>query len=123
MNAIIATAPTMTSARSRATRSAARSDEARRDALVDDVALLEEQLPGRDRRADDGDDEQHHLAELCAGAEAAARPGRAQSGRAGGWAITKIGMSNRLPATERECEPFEPAEISGAGRPHDHDRR
>ncbi len=38
--------------------------EARSDALVDDVALLEEQLPRRDRRADDGDDEQHDVAEL-----------------------------------------------------------
>ena len=34
-------------------------DPARRDPLVDDVGLLEEQLPGRDRRADDGDDQQH----------------------------------------------------------------
>src|SRR5713101_6097292 len=36
-------------------------DETRRDSLVDDVALLEEQLPGRYCRADDGDDQQHHL--------------------------------------------------------------
>ncbi len=36
-------------------------DETRRDSLVDDVALLEEQLPGRHCRADDGDDQQHHL--------------------------------------------------------------
>ena len=47
-------------------------DEARRDALVDDIALLEEELPGRDRRADDGDDEQHHVAELGALREVAA---------------------------------------------------
>src|SRR5579863_7404146 len=37
--------------------------EARRDPLVDDVALLEEELPGSDRRADDRDDEQHDLAQ------------------------------------------------------------
>ena len=43
--------------------------EARRDALVDDVALLEEQLPRRDRRADDGDDQQHHVGELRAGGQ------------------------------------------------------
>src|SRR6202043_2162949 len=39
--------------------------EPRRDPLVDHVGLLEEQLPGRDRGADDPDDEQHdgrHLA-------------------------------------------------------------
>jgi len=36
-------------------------NETRRDALVDDVALLEKQLPGRHCRADDGDDQQHHL--------------------------------------------------------------
>src|SRR5690348_18157042 len=39
--------------------------EAPRDALIDDVALLKEELPGRYRRADDGDDEQHGLAELA----------------------------------------------------------
>ncbi len=42
------------------------ANEARRDALVDDVALLEEQLPGRDRGADDADDQQHHVAQLAA---------------------------------------------------------
>ena len=36
-------------------------DEARGDALVDHVALLEEQLPGRDGGADDSDDEQHDV--------------------------------------------------------------
>ena len=33
------------------------ADEARRDALVDHIALLEEQLPGRHGGADDGDDQ------------------------------------------------------------------
>ena len=42
------------------------SDKSRGDALVDDVALLEEQLPWRHRGSDDGDDEQHHLAQLTA---------------------------------------------------------
>src|SRR5258708_7666023 len=36
-------------------------DETRRDPFVDDIALLKEQLPGRHRGADDGDDQQHHL--------------------------------------------------------------
>src|ERR1700730_12656454 len=36
-------------------------DETRRDPFVDDIALLKEQLPGRNRGADDGDDEQHHF--------------------------------------------------------------
>jgi hypothetical protein len=38
-------------------------DEARADALVDDVALLEKQLPRRHSRADDRDYQQHHLAQ------------------------------------------------------------
>ena len=42
------------------------ADEARRDALVDDVALLEEQLPRRDGGADDADDQQHDVADLAA---------------------------------------------------------
>ena len=37
-------------------------DEARGNSLVDDVALLKEQLPGRHGRADDRDDQQHNLA-------------------------------------------------------------
>ena len=37
------------------------ADEAGRDALVHDVGLLEEELPGGDGRPDDGDDEQHRL--------------------------------------------------------------
>ncbi len=41
------------------------TNEAGRDALVDDVALLEEKLPRRDGRADDRNDQQHHLAELA----------------------------------------------------------
>jgi hypothetical protein len=36
-------------------------DEARGNSLVDDVALLKEQLPGCHGRADDGDDQRHHL--------------------------------------------------------------
>jgi len=40
------------------------------DALVDDVALLEEQLPGGDRGADDGDHQQHHVGEFRSGREA-----------------------------------------------------
>ncbi len=42
------------------------SDEARRDPLIDDIALLEEQLPGSHRGADDGDDQQHHFAQWYA---------------------------------------------------------
>ena len=34
---------------------------ARSDALVDDVRLLEEQLPGRNGGANDGDDQQHRI--------------------------------------------------------------
>ena len=33
---------------------------------VDDVALLEEELPGRDRCSDDADDQEHHVAQLAA---------------------------------------------------------
>ena len=39
-------------------------DEARGDALIDHVALLEEQLPGSDGRPDDADDQQHHGGQL-----------------------------------------------------------
>jgi len=41
-------------------------DEARRDALVDDIALLKEQLPGRHCGTDDGNDKQHHLTQRAA---------------------------------------------------------
>ena len=37
------------------------ADESRRDPLVDDVGLLEEQLPRRDGRPDDGDDQQDRV--------------------------------------------------------------
>src|ERR1700734_492626 len=37
------------------------ADEARRDAFVDDVGLLKEQLPWRHRGADDSDDQQHRI--------------------------------------------------------------
>ena len=36
-----------------------------RDALVDDVGLLEEQLPRSDRRAHDANDQQHHGRQRC----------------------------------------------------------
>ena len=39
------------------------------DALVDDVGLLEEQLPWRHRGAHDADDQQHHRGQLRAGRE------------------------------------------------------
>ena len=41
-------------------------DEARGDALVDHIALLEKELPRRHHGSDDGDDEQYHLAQLSA---------------------------------------------------------
>jgi hypothetical protein len=37
------------------------ADEARRDALIDYVALLEKQLPGRDGGSYDRDDQEHHI--------------------------------------------------------------
>ena len=40
-------------------------EETRRDALVDDVALLKEELPRRDRGADDRDDRKHDHAEIA----------------------------------------------------------
>ena len=43
------------------------ADEARRDALVDHIALLEKQLPRRDGGADNTDDEQHHVGQRCVG--------------------------------------------------------
>nr|CUV13469.1 conserved protein of unknown function [Ralstonia solanacearum] len=45
------------------------ADEARRDALVDHVALLEKQLPRRHRRPDDRDDQQHHLRQRRTGGQ------------------------------------------------------
>jgi len=41
-------------------------DETRRDAFVDDVALLEKQLPRCDGRSDDSRNQQHHRAEFGA---------------------------------------------------------
>src|ERR1700724_1580960 len=42
------------------------ADETRGDALVYDVALLEEELPRRDGGADDRDDQQHHVVQFRA---------------------------------------------------------
>ena len=66
----IAVAPmTTTNAPSRRVRPLV-GDEPRRDPLVDDVGLLEEQLPRGDGRADDRDDQKHRV-----GADAALHAG------------------------------------------------
>ena len=73
--------------------------EPRRDPLVDDVALLEEQLPRRDRGADDPDDQQHDGGQLP-GAAGQLRDDEVmrQSGVTCGWAMKYTGISSRLPA-------------------------
>ena len=93
--------------------------EARRDPLVDDVALLEEQLPGRHRGADDGDDQQHHLRELGARGE----PRHEEV--PGDLAYRRVhdqhhGHEQEAAGDERQREAFEAAEVAGArGRDHE----
>ena len=69
-------------------------DPARRDPLVDDVGLLEEQLPGGHRGADDGDDQQHRRR-----GEAALDPGTDQSWKKApgiGWLKLARGITKKL---------------------------
>ena len=97
-------------------------DEARSDALVDDIALLEEQLPGRHGRADDRDHQQHHIREVRARRQLRdqeivrdrrpRRPGHEEDRQ-----------EQHAAEYQREREALEPAEIPGAGRRHDERRR
>ena len=94
------------------------ADEARRDALVDHVALLEEELPGRDRRADETDDEQHHVAHLSG-----FRDLRNEEivGDLSEWGMDDEVDRQEQQAAEHEKhrEPLEATEIAGARRGDD----
>ncbi len=96
-------------------------DEARRDPLVDDVALLEEELPGRDGRADEADDEQHHVAELAGGRNLRLDEIVRH--------LTERRMHHEIKRNEQQAgehqrhrEALEPAEIAGADGEHDQRR-
>jgi hypothetical protein len=98
------------------------ADEARRDALVDDVALLKEELPGRHCRADDGDDQQHQVRELGACGELrhdqVVRDLRQRR-------VHPEGDRHQQKAAkdEQKREPFEPPEVAGPGGRYDDSRR
>src|SRR6202022_418190 len=93
-------------------------DETRRDPFVDDIALLKEQLPGRDRGADDGDDEQHHFIQR--------RPLRHLwhqhvLDHLVRWRVDEKEdrKEQKTPQDEGERETLKAAEIAGARREHD----
>jgi hypothetical protein len=72
--------------------------EARRDTFVDDIDLLEEKLPRGNCGADDGDDQQHDVAELAALGEL--RHDKIMRDLANGRVYPeRIGTSSRLPKT------------------------
>jgi hypothetical protein len=98
------------------------ADEARSDALVDDIALLEKELPRRHRRADDRDDQQHHVAELAACGElrhdeiARDLPDRRMRPQ-------QNGEEQQTAEDEQQRKPLEAPEIAGAGGGNDDRRR
>ena len=89
--------------------------EARGDALVDDIALLEEELPRRHRGADDRDDQQDHLARLAVRGKLRNR--KAQRDLAD-RRMNPDEYRDQQQATEhqQQREPLEATEITGAGR-------
>ena len=93
----------------------------RRDPLVDHVALLEEQLPGRDRGPDDGDHQQHDVRDPGAGRKA--RHEQIVSDLAP-WRVGHQEDRDQQQAeeTQRQREPLEAAEVARA-RGHDRDQR
>src|SRR6202022_3186600 len=93
-------------------------DETRPDPFVDDIALLKEQLPGRHRGADDGDDQQHHFIQR--------RPLRhlwhqhVLDHLARRWVDEKEDRKEKkTPQDEGERETLKAAEVAGARREHD----
>jgi hypothetical protein len=95
------------------------SDEARGDPLVDDIALLEEELPWRDGGANDRDDEQHDLADL--GVLWKARHGQVPRDFFGDRRMDheKDRNEQETARAERQREPFKSPEISRAYGRHD----
>ncbi len=99
------------------------ADEARRDPLVDDVALLEEQLPRRHGGADDGNDQQHHLAEL--GALGHLRHEEIRRDLPDRWMHHQDdGHQQQAAYDQHDTEALEAAEVAGRNRRHhDNGRR
>ncbi len=91
--------------------------EARRDALVDHVALLKEQLPRGDRRADDADHEQHDVRELCA-VRPAGHDEVVCDDADGRMDRHEHGHEQQAQQAEHDRKAFEPPEIAGADRSH-----
>ena len=91
--------------------------ETRRDAFVHDIALLEEQLPGRDRGADDADHEQHHIAQLRIG-----RPARNEeiARHLRNRRMNRHQYRHQQQAQQTECdrEALEAPEVARADRRH-----
>ena len=97
------------------------ADEARGDALVDDIALLEEQLPGRDRRADEADDDQHHVAELAGRNLRHDQIARNLRERRMGHEIDRD--QQKAGEDEQHRKSLEAPEVAGADGDHDQRRR
>ena len=93
------------------------ADEARRDALVDDIALLEEELPGRDGGADEADDEQHQVAHL-AGRGDLRRDEIMRDLRQRGMDQEIDRQQQQAREHQRQGEALEPAEIARARGEH-----
>ena len=73
-------------------------DPAWRDPLVDDVGLLEEQLPRRDRRSHDRDDQEHAVEVIPPWAPGIKNP--RTIGPAWGWTRITSGMARKFTANE-----------------------
>jgi hypothetical protein len=90
------------------------------DPLVDDVALLEEQLPRGDGRAHDPDDQKHYGGQLP-GAARQLRDGKVMSHLRGGRVSEEVhGDQQQAAGAERHGDPLEPPEAAGERRTDDH---
>jgi hypothetical protein len=96
--------------------------EARGDALVDDVGLLEEQLPGRDGGADDPDDQQRDGGELARTA-GQVRYDEVVRHLRGARVRDQVDRDQQQRAeAEGDRDPFEAAEAAGERRRDDDER-
>ncbi len=94
--------------------------EAGRNPLVDDVALLKEELPRCDRRPDDRDHKQHDFTELPLLGKL--RNEHIPSDLAKWWMDhEEYGDEHKAAGDKRQRETLEPAEVSRADRSHDRD--
>ena len=93
-------------------------DEAWGDALVDDVALLEEQLPGGHRGADNADDQQHHVGQFATGRHLRDQKVMGHLGH-GRMHHHQDGKQQQAAGHQNQRKALEAAEVAGTGRQHD----